>query len=331
MDKFSLVSVIVPCYNRENIIIETLDSVYNQTYKNIELIVIDDGSVDDSLSVIKSWASKFEKNDFFKVKILEQVNSGAQVARNLGLENSNGMYIQYLDSDDILHNKKIELQVKEFLKNPTIDFVHSEYQFFSVTLDNCVGNIKSGEYSLVKHISLKSPIQTSIGLYKRKICEIIGPWDVELKIGQDIDYNSRLIIATQNSYFLKGCFTYLRKHSGERVSQKKDLAPLFNTYSKQCKIVSGLDDLNITKSLEPWFEYAFSTIAIRAAINKDSFFFDNSLREINKYCKKNSYNRRVFYYILKPLPLRIRSYVAKWLLAMSSVRRLKLFKSITYK
>jgi glycosyltransferase involved in cell wall biosynthesis len=97
------VSVVIPFYSQVNWLIEAVDSVFNQTYTNFEIIVINDGSKDD----ISLFLNKFQD----KVKYKWKENGGPGSARNLGIELSNGEYIAFLDSDDIWTNKKLEMQV----------------------------------------------------------------------------------------------------------------------------------------------------------------------------------------------------------------------------
>src|ERR1700761_7775050 len=106
-----LVSVIIPVFNSERYLAETVSSVLNQTYKNIELILVDDGSEDGSLALAHTFESEH-------VKIFHQPNNGASSARNKGLAQAKGEYIQYLDADDLLSANKIEQQVIVLQKNP---------------------------------------------------------------------------------------------------------------------------------------------------------------------------------------------------------------------
>jgi len=97
----ALVSVIIPTYNRAHLVTETLDSVYEQTYRPIECIVVDDGSTDDTVAVVTEWKER-HRGESFSVRLLEQENKGAPAARNHGLEAATGKYLLFLDSDDML-------------------------------------------------------------------------------------------------------------------------------------------------------------------------------------------------------------------------------------
>jgi len=105
-----LVSIIIPVYNVENFVTYTLESVCAQTYKNIEIICVDDGSKDNSLSILNFYSEKDNR-----IKVIYQENSGVSAARNNGIKKSNGQYICFLDSDDFMHPQYIELQLKAIL------------------------------------------------------------------------------------------------------------------------------------------------------------------------------------------------------------------------
>lgn len=107
-----LVSVIIPVYNADRHLAETLASVARQTYKMIEIIIVDDCSTDSSRTIIENFKSRFAFTHYHRL----EKNSGAAVARNKALELATGRYIAFLDSDDMWHSNKIELQLK-FIKD----------------------------------------------------------------------------------------------------------------------------------------------------------------------------------------------------------------------
>lgn len=101
-----LVSIIIPCYNQGAFLNETLLCIYNQTYSNWECLIINDGSTDNSESIARTWVNKDDRFKYFYKE-----NGGVSAARNLGLEKVNGNYIQFLDSDDLLDRRKLELSL----------------------------------------------------------------------------------------------------------------------------------------------------------------------------------------------------------------------------
>ena len=106
-----LVSVIIPIHNVESYIDECLKSVVEQTYQNMEIVCIDDGSTDDSLIILKKYAQKDPR-----IKILSQENKGLSATRNIGLENASGTYCYFLDSDDMLYTFSVEVMVRYMME-----------------------------------------------------------------------------------------------------------------------------------------------------------------------------------------------------------------------
>lgn len=122
-----LVSIIVPCFNQAQYLDEALESVFNQTYKNWECIIINDGSPDHTEEVAKKWLEKDSRFIY-----LYKENGGLSSARNFGLEKANGDFIQFLDSDDFLDAKKIELSLEIYLKYRCEDtIVISNFRMFT--------------------------------------------------------------------------------------------------------------------------------------------------------------------------------------------------------
>lgn len=131
----NLVSIIIPCYNQSEFLNDCLTSVYLQTYSKWECIVIDDGSNDDTRLVAEKWQKKDTRFKYYYKQ-----NGGLASARNLGLFYANGSYIQFLDSDDTIHHRKLEIQLGYFTEK--IDIVICDYFPF----DNELGTFLSSHY-----------------------------------------------------------------------------------------------------------------------------------------------------------------------------------------
>ncbi|QTD64338.1 glycosyltransferase family 2 protein [Acinetobacter towneri] len=162
-------SVIMPSYCSEKTICQAIESVINQTYKDWQLIVIDDCSYDQSLLIAQEYAKNDNRINVIKLK----KNDGVANARNIGIENAKGDYIAFLDSDDYWHPEKLEKQIYYFENFPEIDVVFSEYYRFNslgilgnVTVPNrlieykdllkgnCIGNL-TGVYKLHKFLDIR--------------------------------------------------------------------------------------------------------------------------------------------------------------------------------
>lgn len=119
------VSIIIPMYNSEQYISDCIKSVINQTYKNLEILIINDGSTDQSLNICKQYAIKDDR-----IKLIDIENSGVSTARNIGIENSTGEYITFVDSDDWLELNMIELAVKNIVEKKVDIVMWSFYRNF---------------------------------------------------------------------------------------------------------------------------------------------------------------------------------------------------------
>lgn len=119
-----LVSIITPCYNSSSFISQAIESVLSQTYKNWEMLIIDDCSTDNSSLIIKKYAEKDQRIKYLKT---EKASGGPSVPRNIGLKYANGEYISLLDSDDVWLPNKLEDQLT-FLEARNYDFVYSDYE-----------------------------------------------------------------------------------------------------------------------------------------------------------------------------------------------------------
>jgi glycosyltransferase involved in cell wall biosynthesis len=175
-----LVSVIIPAYNAEVFIERTLDSVLAQTYKNIEVLVIDDGSIDKTPEIVELVAQLDHR-----VILLKQPNAGVAAARNLGIEKSHGEYIAPIDADDIWYPQKLEKQVECMLKGgPSVGLVYA----WSVIIDENNSILKK----LISYLEPEGDVYTalvyanfvgnaSVPLIRRTCLEKVGGYNCQLR------------------------------------------------------------------------------------------------------------------------------------------------------
>jgi glycosyltransferase involved in cell wall biosynthesis len=220
-----LVSVIIPAFNAGRFIRETLDSVTRQTWPSMEVFVIDDGSQDDTVSVARTYESA-------NLKVIEQPNSGACVARNRGLSLSSGKYIQFLDADDVLSADKIEWQVKTLERNPgflavspTVHFMNGqdyrqmkprEESFWIHDADDPVDFL----VRLYGGDGERWMVQTSAWLTPATITGAIAPWNENLLLDQDGEYFARAVLASRGIRTTNGINYYRRFALGGNISAK---------------------------------------------------------------------------------------------------------------
>ena len=158
----SLVSVIIPTYNSSKSIVETLDSVLNQTHEKIEVIVVDDCSTDDTVSKIQEIERDNKNISLYQLS----ENSGVSQARNLGLDKANGEYIAFLDSDDVWLKDKLEYQI-EYMKKSGYDATYTSYSrmdFSGVIFG--AHRVKDGEIQTYDKLLIKNAMGCSTVIVK---------------------------------------------------------------------------------------------------------------------------------------------------------------------
>lgn len=176
-----LISVIIPTYNREKLIERSINSVLNQSYKNLELIIVDDYSSDNTEKIIEKYTDK--RLHYIRL----EKNSGACVARNVGIENANGDYIAFQDSDDVWHENKLEIQLDYMKKNNAeVSFCNFiQYKNNEKTPKEIPQNCPSGfiEYQT---LLMKSLVSTQC-LMAKKSCFNNIKFDINMPRLQDWD------------------------------------------------------------------------------------------------------------------------------------------------
>mgnify|MGYP001792620145 CR=1 FL=1 len=220
-----LVSIIIPCYNSEKWIATTIQSALEQSYPNIEVIVIDDGSTDNSLNIIKS----------FEGKIIWKTgsNKGGCSARNIGLRLAKGEYIQFLDADDLLHSNKIQAQM---------DILCEDQKSVAICPYKILG--EQGQYSCEQGKDCQPPVNSSnpvewlvwklysgqcfammphCYLTPRKLIESVGFWDESLSINQDGEFFSRVLLSANSVKFVSDGLVFYRRESSSSVSRGRTI------------------------------------------------------------------------------------------------------------
>ena len=134
MDK--LVSIVVPVYNVDKYLDKCVNSIINQKYKNLEIILVDDGSTDESGKKCDLWAEKDNR-----IRVIHKENGGLSDARNVGIDNSKGYYISFIDSDDFIENDMIEVLLKEIKENNCDISICGYYKTY-VDKDEIIDNSK---------------------------------------------------------------------------------------------------------------------------------------------------------------------------------------------
>jgi glycosyltransferase involved in cell wall biosynthesis len=206
-----LVSILIPAYNAEKWISETLRSAIAQTWERKEIIVIDDGSTDRTVAVARQFESE-------QLRVVAHKHQGAAATRNLALSLSRGEYIQYLDADDLIARDKIARQLEALGHSPNKrmllsgswgEFVYrfhrSEFVPTALWCDLC-----PVEW-LTRKMKLGVFMQTATWLVSRELAEAAGPWDTRLLGDDDGEYFCRVLLASDGVRFVPESKVYYRK------------------------------------------------------------------------------------------------------------------------
>jgi glycosyltransferase involved in cell wall biosynthesis len=241
-----LISILIPAFNAQEWIADTIRSAVGQTWPQKEIIIVDDGSNDQTLSVARQFASK-------ELKVVTQQNQGAAAARNKAFSLCQGDYVQWLDADDLLAPDKIAQQItvaqscgnkRVLLSCPWGHFIYriSRARFVPTRLWCDLSPVEW----LVRKMSEGVFMQTDSWLVSRELCEAAGPWDTRLHVDDDGEYFCRVILASNGIRFVPEAKAFYRATPSNRlsyvgVSEKKEDALLLSI-QLHVKYVQSLED-----------------------------------------------------------------------------------------
>lgn len=212
------ISIIVPVYNVENFLFQCLTSIVGQSYRDLEIILVDDNSTDLSAKICEEFASKDSR-----IKFIQQANGGVSVARNTGIENASGEFLTFVDSDDWVEREMYEKMAEKIKNNPTLDLVMCDTNLFRKDSEIQSSNfIRPGYYSKNQIISElypfllvteefgKIPIVSVCNcLFRRSILiKNSIQFAPDLKYGEDYLFMPEIIVSINSYYYLKDCYYY---------------------------------------------------------------------------------------------------------------------------
>ncbi|PMC80216.1 glycosyl transferase [Aerococcus viridans] len=249
LNQDALVSIITPVYNAESFIADTIDSVINQTYKNFEMILVDDCSTDDSKLVIDKYSSD---SRIKYVKLSE--NSGAAVARNKGIELATGRYISFIDSDDVWHKDKLKKQLC-FMRDNNYGFTYTNFEFMDEK-----GELKKSSPKLPDKLNYTGLLKNT-AIACSTVCidrELVGDFRMPLvRKGQDTATWLQILRNYPAAYLLDEPLNRYRIRTGSLSDNKiQALKRTWNTYYR-------LEKLPFLKAVYYFCHYVMNSILRR--------------------------------------------------------------------
>ena len=249
------VSILIPLYNAEQYIAETIESCLAQTYDNIEIIIVDDGSTDKSLSIAKEY-----EKDYKNIKVVTQQNSGASVARNKAFEFSSGDFIQYLDADDLLHPDKIRLQIEVLKNTDNCTLVFGKWGTFYKSIENVSWkeppvnkNYTDSKQFLIELWESGMTIVIYAWLISRTLIETSGGWNENLSTNDDGEFSARVVFSANKIIFVEDSLGYYRKDNENSLSKqisREALESMLKTFEHYMELMKDdLDNSEVRKSL----------------------------------------------------------------------------------
>ncbi len=222
VDKNKLVSVIVPTYNRASLIVDALNSIYKQSYRPLEIIVVDDGSTDDTETVVQNWIDECNQDKDLCVRYIYQENKGGNPARNQGIKESSGDFVAFLDSDDLWHLDKIEKQMAVFENDRDIGGVYCGLQQVLIhEKEQLIETASPRDYpsgDLIQQMLIHDvTAPTSTYIIRSQVFEQVGVFDEDLLARQDWDMWIRLASYTKIGVVPEILVDY-RVHGGIRTA-----------------------------------------------------------------------------------------------------------------
>ena len=216
-----LVSVCMPCYNAERYVREAIESVLNQTYKNIELIVVNDGSTDQSGEILERYKAG-------GVKVIEQKNRGQCAAANRALSEAQGEYIKFFDADDIISPELIEAQVRRLAgRNDAVAstkwgrFYNDDIKTFCLKPEPVWKDMESSDWLVEAIMNCNAMMQCGLWLIPKSILDKTGGWLEELTLINDFEFFCRILCTVKEVKFSPEAVLYYRSGMKNSLSARK--------------------------------------------------------------------------------------------------------------
>jgi len=260
----SLVSIIIPTYNRAHLLGETLGSILAQTFQNWECIVVDDGSTDYTQELMGFYLFSDPRISF----VCRPKNrvKGANACRNYGFELSKGDYINWFDDDDLMHPEKLERQFNS-LENSDYNFSVCQTLVFDNKINNILGlrnPLIISDHSFYDYLKMKIGWLTQVPLWKKDfLIRNNFKFDEELKAAQEWEFHCRVLNKFPDYAVLNDALVLLRKHEFSITHNQNEKQRFWHYFQARLKIYKNIDlDTNSHQFLQDYLLNSFKKMIV---------------------------------------------------------------------
>lgn len=297
-----MVSIIVPSYNCAHLIAETIDSVINQTYKDFELIIIDDGSTDNTQEILSNYSDS-------RIRIIKDENHGVSYARNHGLDEAKGEYITFTDADDILEPTYLESLVNAIQNADYARCNYSKMENYKLTPDSILlqlPNETTGLDILKKTLTSIENLQGYVwsSLFKKDVIEEHHiRFHSNISFGEDLVFTCQYLQYVDKAHIVHESLYNYRINAGSISNKygKKMQSSLDSTNQELQKIVNAINNPDLNEGL---IRVIANTVLICFYNNRNTgnpFTIKTRKEELEKLTKRKEYYEAIKFEIKKPL------------------------------
>jgi len=227
-----MISIVMPTYNRESYLAECIESILAQTYKDFELLVVDDGSTDSTKDLMKYYVEKDSRIRYFE----HPSNLGISVARNTGVEYARGDYIAVMDSDDLMHPKRLKASLRGLQK---VDFVYSSY-YLGDSEGKVTGIVKPPREVTIENVKENSA-WPHVTIVAKADCFKNNPYREDFKVNDDAWLVYKFLEAKYTNKWIKEPMVIVRDHSSNISKTKaKEIAKTQKIMDKEYDGYNGV-------------------------------------------------------------------------------------------
>lgn len=289
----SKISIIIPVYNTEKYLKQCLDSIINQTFEDFECICVNDGSTDNSLTILQEYSKKDNR-----IKIINQKNSGSSVSRNNGIKQALGQYVSFIDADDWITDNYLEILYNKIIETDA-DIVRASFKFYYQKNDICESAKIREIHKIKNNTDIERLYKGYAGafvwakLYKKSLIKDNNIYFYEGKTAEDCPFSALVYLYAKKICFINDEIYFYRKQiEGVTANYQAQIIDAFDNFVELSKDLANRNFItkDVTKFLIDTFIYKVGKISDSVSLDnkkdllKKSIDFLNYLKTISKKC-----------------------------------------------